>query len=218
MHTTIYTAVLIIHIISGFLGLLFGTIAMIKTNTIKTHKKVGKVFFYAMAFIFITSTIMCIMKTNIFLLLVGFFSFYLACTGYRVLQLKTIYKNNLKPKFIDYLISMVGIFAGIAIFILAYFLFKSANNFGFVCLFFGSISLLFGITDLRKFYITITDKFFWMRAHAMRMAGSYVATVTAFIVVNIQIDQGWILWILPGVMIIPIARKIVKNKINQFQY
>lgn len=217
MYTTIYTAVLIIHIISGFLGLLSGTIAIMKTNSIKTHKRVGKIFFYAMVSIFVTCTIMCFMKTNIFLLLVGFFSFYLACTGYRVLQLKTIYEDNLKPKFIDYLISIIGILAGIAIFILAYLLFKSGNNFGFVCLFFGSISLFFGITDLRKFYITINDKFFWMRAHAMRMAGSYVSTVTAFIVVNIQINQGWILWILPGVIIIPIARKLVKNKINQLQ-
>lgn len=217
MYTTIYTFVLIIHIISGFLGLLSGTIAIMKTNSIKTHKKVGKVFFYAMVFIFITSTIMCLMKTNIFLLLVGFFSFYLACTGYRVLQLKSIYKNNLKPKFIDFLISIIGMLAGITIFILAYFLFQSNSNFGFVCLFFGSISLFFGITDLRKFYITITDKFFWMRAHALRMAGAYVATVTAFIVVNVQINNGWILWILPGVIIIPIAQKIVNNKIKQLQ-
>ena len=217
MQFTIYNFVLYVHIISGFLGLLCGTIAIMKTNFIKTHKKAGKIFFYAMVFIFITSTIMCFLKTNVFLLLVGFFSFYLACTGYRALQLKAIYKNNLKPQFIDYAISITGILAGISIYILAYFLFIQGSNFGFVCVMLGSVSLFLGILDIRKFYIIITDKFFWMRAHAIRMAGAYAATVTAFIVVNVQINQGWTLWILPSFIIIPIAFRIINRKVNNLQ-
>ncbi len=217
MQFTTYNIVLIVHVISGFLGLLCGTIAFTRTNFIKIHKKAGKIFFYAMVFIFMTSTIMCYLKTNIFLLLVGFFSFYLASTGYRTLQLKSIYKNNLKPQFIDYAISTVGILAGISIYILAYFYFANASNFGFVCVVFGSVSLFLGILDIRKFHITFTDKLYWMRAHGIRMAGAYVATVTAFIVVNVQIDQGWILWILPTFIIIPIAFKIINTKINNLQ-
>lgn len=217
MKITLYNLVLIVHIFSGFLGLLCGTIAIMKTNFTKIHKKAGKTFFYAMLFIFITSTIMCFLKTNIFLFLVGFFSFFLACTGYRVLQLKSIYNNNLKPQFIDFAIAITGILAGISIYVLAYFLFVKENNFGFVCLVIGSVSFILGILDIRKFYIIITDKFYWMRAHAIRMAGAYVATVTAFIVVNVQINQGWILWILPTFIIIPMALKIVNKKINNLQ-
>ena len=217
MKITIYNLVLIVHISSGFLGLLCGTIAIMKTHFIKIHKKAGIIFFYAMVFIFTTSTIMCFLKTNIFLLLVGFFSFYLACTGYRVLQLKSIYKNNLKPQFIDYAIAITGIVAGISIYILAYLLFIQGSNFGFVCVMLGSVSLFLGILDIRKFSVIITDKFYWMRAHSIRMAGAYVATVTAFIVVNIQINQGWILWILPTFIIIPIAFRIVNKKINNLQ-
>ena len=216
MNSKIYSIILIFHVISGFSGLLSGTFAMMKTNSIKTHKKAGKVFFYSMLSIFITSTIMCFMKTNIFLLLVGFFSFYMAATGYRILKLKTIHKNDLKPTLLDFLISFIGIFGALAIFILAYTLFQSGSNFGYVCLFFGAISLFFGITDFRKFYITISDKFYWMRAHSIRMAGAYAATVTAFVVVNIQIKQGWILWILPAFIVIPIAFRLLNNKIKQF--
>ena len=217
MYATIYTLVLIIHIISGFTGLVSGTVAISKTNSLKTHKIAGKVFFYAMLFIFITSTLMCLMKTNHFLLLIGFFSFYLTCTGLRILQLKSGTKNKLEPTFVDYVISITGISVGILILIFAYFLFQSNNNFGIVSLFFGSISIFLGVSDGRKFTKTFTNKFHWINTHAMRMAGAYVATVTAFIVVNIQINQGWILWILPSLIIIPIVKKIVKNKVNQFQ-
>ncbi|MCL6461796.1 MAG: hypothetical protein I4O51_07990 [Flavobacterium micromati] len=217
MYATIYTLVLIIHIISGFAGLASGTVAISKTNSIKTHKIAGKVFFYAMLFIFITSTLMCLMKTNHFLLLIGFFSFYLTCTGLRILQLKSSTKNKLEPTFVDYVISITGISVGILILIFAYLLFQSNNNFGIVSLFFGSISIFLGVSDGRKFSKTLTNKFHWINTHAMRMAGAYVATVTAFIVVNVQINQGWILWILPSLIIIPIAKKIVKNKVKQFQ-
>lgn len=217
MQTTFYTFVLILHICSGFLGLVSGTIAMLKTNNICTHKKVGKVFFYAMVFIFLTSTIMCFLKPNVFLLLVGFFSFYLTCTGYRILQLKNIYKYQLQPTFIDYLISFIGIISGVAILFLSVYLFQKQNNFGFVCLFFGFVSLFLGYKDLKKFYIKNTDTFFWMRQHAIRMSGAYVATVTAFIVVNVQMNQSWILWILPGLLIIPLSNKIVNNKIKFLQ-
>ena len=217
MQFTLYNIILIVHIISGFLGLVCGTIAIMQTNFIKTHKKAGKIFIYAMFFIFITSSMMCYLKTNIFLLLVGFFSFYLACTGYRSLQLKSIYKNNLKPQFIDYAIAITGVLAGISIYILAYLYFANASNFGFVCVVFGSVSMFLGVLDIRKFYISITDKFYWMRAHGIRMAGAYVATVTAFIVVNVQINEGWILWILPTFIIIPIAFRFINIKVSNLQ-
>lgn len=214
MTTTIFQIVLIIHIICGTFGLIAGTIAMFISKTKKMHKTAGKVFFFAMLGIFVTSIYMSIAHNNIFLLLVGFFSFYLALTGYRILFLKKLGITIIKPKLIDHLIAATGILSGIAIIVLGVFLFINRNMFGIVCFNFGFVSIWLGYQDAIKFKFPPTSKTHWIGAHAFRMAGAYVATVTAFIVVNIQINNGWILWILPGIIIIPITKRIVKNFLN----
>jgi uncharacterized membrane protein len=85
----VFQAVLILHIICGTTGLLTGTTIMMLRKGGKTHRNLGKIFFAGMAGIFITSLYMSLVKGNWFLLCVGFFSFYLAASGYRVLYFKT---------------------------------------------------------------------------------------------------------------------------------
>ena len=214
MTTIIFQIVLIIHIICGTFGLTAGTLAMVISKTRQLHKTVGKVFFYSILGVFITSIYMSIVHNNIFLLLVGFFSFYLAATGYRILFLKKLNSAVIKPKLLDYLIAATGVLSGIAIIILGIFLFIKGNMFGFVCFNFGFISIWLGYKDAIKFKNLPTEKTHWIKSHALRMAGAYTATVTAFVVVNIQISNGWILWILPSLLIIPITKKILNNFIN----
>jgi uncharacterized membrane protein len=211
MSTLIFNIVLALHIISGSIGLLTGTIAMVANKKQKLHKKVGVVFFYAMAGVFTSSLYMSIAKNNWFLLLIGFFSFYLAATGYRILFLKKLGVVKIAPKAIDYFIASMGFFAAITLLIATFFLLKHGNMFGVVSFNFGCISFWLAYSDLKKFKVPPTNKMHWIASHGMRMAGAYTATVTAFIVVNIQIQQGWILWLLPAAIIIPIAKRIVKN-------
>jgi hypothetical protein len=211
MNTTIFNLVLILHIISGTVGLLSGTLAMSLKKTGKLHKTIGKTFFYALAGVFVTSVYMSIAKNNIFLLMVGFFSFYTAATGYRILFLKKLNIQKLTPKFVDYLIGITGLLAGLTMLVLSVLLFLKANMFGFVCLTFGAISTMMGYKDLVKFKYPPTQKLHWIESHGMRMAGAYTATVTAFIVVNIDSPWQWVFWILPTFIIIPIAKRIVNR-------
>jgi hypothetical protein len=37
------------------------------------------------------------------------------------------------------------------------------------------------------------------------MTGAFVSTVTAFIVVNIQMEPGWVLWLLPTAILTPLG-------------
>lgn len=211
MQSKIFFSLLILHIISGGLGLITGTIAMATDKKGKVHKLAGKLFFYAMLGIFVTSIYMSIAHNNLFLLLVGFFSFYLAATGYRILFLKTLHFKKVKPTILDYGIAATGVLAGLALLILSIILFYKTNSFGIVTICFGAFSTWFGYSDWAKFKHPPTDKKHWISSHGMRMAGAYTSTITAFVVVNFQIAQGWILWLLPTIIIIPIAKKIVKN-------
>ncbi len=203
-----------LHVASGTVGLITGIISMSTTKGMKSHKKAGKIFYYAMVLIFISSVYMSIVKNNIFLLLIGFFSIYLASTGYRILSLKKIGENASKASAIDYLLGLTGMIAGIAMAALAIFYFSKGSNFGIVLLVFAIVSFGFGFQDLYKFKKPPTKKTHWINGHALRMGGAFTATVTAFIVVNFNINQQWILWILPTLIIIPITRKMVANFIQ----
>jgi uncharacterized membrane protein len=211
MNTSIFNLVLILHIISGTIGLLSGTIAMVLKKTGKVHKTIGKIFFYAMVGVFVTSVYMSIAKNNLFLLMVGFFSFYSAATGYRILYFKKLGQIKIAPKFIDYVIGFTGLLAGIAMLVITILVFIKANMFGFVTLTFGGISIWMGYEDFAKFIYPPTQKLHWLESHGMRMAGAYTATVTAFIVVNINSPYQWVFWILPTFIIIPIAQRTVNR-------
>jgi uncharacterized protein len=214
MNLSMFNVVLVLHIVSGFLGLISGTVAIFANKNLHLHKKVGRIFFYAMACIFITSVYMSIVKSNIFLFLIGFFSFFLAATGYRILKLKALYKTKIKPQLVDVVIFSVGLLAGAAMYGLAAYYLFSNNGFAYVLLVFGSFSLLLGLQDYVKFYKTPTNKWHWVRSHGMRMTGAYISTITAFLVVNVSIQPSWLIWLLPTVVVAPIGAYLVKGFVN----
>jgi uncharacterized membrane protein len=214
MSQLIFSVLLLLHIASGSVGLIAGTIAMAASKRGKIHKIAGKVFFYAMAGVFLSSIYMSIAHSNLFLLLIGFFSFYLAATGYRILSLKALHFKKIQPALLDYCIAGTGLLAGAAMLVLSLLLLVKANMFGLVTLSFGCLAAWFGYSDLIKFKHPPADKLHWIASHGMRMAGAYTATITAFIVVNVHIEQQWLLWMLTAVVVTPIAQKQVK-KITQ---
>jgi uncharacterized membrane protein len=201
----LFFAVLMAHIASGFTGLLSGTAIMVLPKGGLFHRRLGRVFFWAMAGIFITSIFMSLVKANWFLLCIGFFSFYLAASGYRILYLKPLKKFTQKPGKVDHLLGISGIMAGIGMWILSGMLIKDGDIFGVVPAVFGTISISLAIRWYRMFVKPPTQKNHWVRTHAMRMSGAFTSTVTAFVVVNVQTGPSWFWWLLPTAIIIPLA-------------
>jgi hypothetical protein len=77
----LYSFLLILHIASGTAAL-FGAAGAIATKVIadnhKLHILSGRTFFYGMLLVFLTTVPMTILRPNLFLILIGIFSFYLA--------------------------------------------------------------------------------------------------------------------------------------------
>ena len=198
---TALSIALVIHIISGLIALTTGFIAMTTTKGGKRHKATGRIFFYSMTGVFITATFISIEKNLAFLFMVGFFSYYLACAGYRRTRLKKLHLNQ-KPTFIDWVVSLVGVLAGLGLVIFSISWFRDKGVFGIVPLSFGSFCFLSGIQDLSSFFYAPKEKNHWIVSHGVRMGASFAATVTAFTVVNVNIGHyNWVLWVLPGVLI-----------------
>ncbi|WP_396156449.1 DUF2306 domain-containing protein [Flavobacterium macrobrachii] len=207
---TIFTILLIIHIIAGSIGLLTGTINIIKKKGDKAHKKVGEFFFYSMLINGFAGLVMSLIHRNDFLLIVAVFSIYMVATGQRFLSLKQLHKEQ-KPKTIDWILTYTMLVFALLFITYGSYLLINKVNFGIVLLVFGVVSCLMAIKDIKVYKGNIKEKNYWLLLHIQRMVGSYIAALTAFIVVNNHFLPGIVGWLLPTVIFTPLIVKWTKQ-------
>mgnify|MGYP003425066056 CR=1 FL=1 len=207
---TIFTILLIIHIIAGSIGLLTGTINIIKKKGDKAHKNVGKFFFYSMLINGFAGLIMSLIHRNDFLLIVAVFSIYMVATGQRFLSLKQLHKEQ-KPKTIDWILTYTMLVFAFLFITYGSYLLINKVNFGIVLLVFGVVRRLMAIKDTKVYNGNIKEKNYWLLLHIQRMVGSYIAALTAFIVVNNHFLPGIVGWLLPTVIFTPLIVKWTKQ-------
>ncbi|MBT1696676.1 DUF2306 domain-containing protein [Fulvivirgaceae bacterium PWU4] len=191
---------LIIHIAGGTTALVSGLISMLTRKGGTAHRRAGKIYCWGMSAVFISAVILSLAKDNIFLLLVGFFSYYLTVRGYRILYLKNLPAGQ-KAMVIDWLITgLAGLFI-LALTGWGIFLLTLGHNMGIVAVAFAFIGSLFVRKDIRQFVRPPQEKMHWWYGHISSMGGSYISALTAFIVTNIQLPEyQWVLWLLPSVV------------------
>ncbi len=202
----IFKLILIIHIVFGSIGLITGTLNIARKKGDKSHFLVGKLFLFSMIINAIAGFVMSIMHNNLFLLIVAVFSFYMVCTGQRILSLKNLL-NKQHPKIIDYFLTFGMFLFGIGFIVFGGYLLFNHNNFGVVLLVFGMISILMVKTDLKLYNGNSKFKNYWLLIHLQRMIGAYIASVTAFIVTVDKYNLGVIAWLLPTVILVPLIVK-----------
>ncbi|MFM7431560.1 MAG: hypothetical protein ACKO1F_16910 [Flammeovirgaceae bacterium] len=210
----ILSLMLFMHIAGGTVALVSGLVAMLTEKGGKAHRLAGKIYFGGMTAVFVGAVIVAIGHRKDFLLMVGFFSYYLTVRGYRTLYLKKIGSGQ-KAAALDWLIVTIsGIFIS-ALLMYGLWMLINENGMGIPAIVFSLIGLTFLAIDVRKF-LKAPPKMHWWFAHIGSMGGSYISAVTAFVVVNIQLPQyGWVLWILPTLIgSVMIARTIRKYKIQ----
>ncbi|MCW3076055.1 MAG: hypothetical protein JWO32_664 [Bacteroidetes bacterium] len=200
-------SILILHITAATIALLSGLLAILFRNKLKIHRPVGKIYFWAMTVVCSTAVYLSVIKLNIFLFCVSFFTYYACLTAYRSLKLKKLHLGQ-KPTWFDWSIELFFGVMHIGFLGFAAFLLISGNTS------FGIISLAFGFLGIRGNYITIKRftgqqeyRNYWLLAHISGMSGSYIGALTAFLVNN----NKWIhapqvlVWLGPTVFIIPLV-------------
>jgi uncharacterized membrane protein len=204
---TFLTLTLYVHIAAGFLALVTGLIPMFAKKGGKAHILWGKVYFWAMFVVALTALLRFQMQIGlIFLSGIAIFSFYNTFTGVRLIQRKESYKASS----LDYFASILAMACAFMMLYFAWFAFQKGDTF-FSVLFpiFGTFVFILAYEDLRVFMgkKMIDDEGkpvpirYWFQNHISRMGGSYIATVTAFLVVNNPpFIPGLVAWIAPGVI------------------
>jgi hypothetical protein len=180
-----------VHVITGNLALWSGLMVIFLEKGNKRHQKIGKFYFSSILVMGICALLLSWFRSNNFLFHIGLFVLYQAISG----------KNTLRvPSKLGFLV--LGILAGINGAIMVGTLNK-------VLMVFGAISLVLVIGDFRLLFkwgcIEKVPYVIKLKRHIGMMMGSFIGTVTAFIVVNNQSqDYGLWLWLGPTAILVPL--------------
>ena len=182
-----------VHIVFGSVALFVAPAAMLTRKGGRWHRRWGKLYFWSMAGVAVTAVVMSFIRSGLFFLLLALFSFYLAFSGYRILYRKTPQQGTTGSDWAGVSIVLLG-----SLSLVVYGVYQLlVSHFGTVAIVFGIIGLYFGVSDVRAFLHPPTEKQAWWFTHMRRMLSAYIATVTAFSVVNFRFLPPVARWLWP---------------------
>lgn len=188
-----------IHIVAGMLALVSAPIAIILRNKTPRHRIAGRVYFYSMLAVTATALVIAVYKNIPFLFLVGIFSFYAIWDARRSLALKFLHEGQ-KAKWYDWVVGLITLLFDTLLVIYGIYVLTTGNSMGWVALVFGGIGLFSVSKSLIRFTKRPTDPKHWLYRHLQGMLAGYIATVTAFMAVNITFLPPLVVWLLPTVV------------------
>jgi uncharacterized membrane protein len=185
---------LYLHIAGGMAALFSGLAAILAPKGRRIHNLAGRVFFYGMMTVALTALVMGSLHWSPFLLHIAVFSFTLTYAGWR-----SIRNKSLRPHSLDWLVMGLGLLNGIWM----------VATLNIVLVVFGLLQGINAANDLRIFLrlrraLPLPPKA-WLLRHIGSMLGAYIATTTAFLVVNVRdVEPAWLPWLLPTVLGTPL--------------
>ena len=195
----INTALLTIHIASGSVALLTAAIALVTQKGGIRHIRAGRVYAAAMTLIFLTAVPLAILGSDIFLLLIAAFSFYLVFAGWRFAR-----NYESKPHLADWAaIATMGL-TGLGMWVYAAILARGGDSQWITMILFGSIALALSLADARFYRAGNVQSSMRITRHLTNMMAGTIATITAVVVVNVDTNPAWLGWIMPTILITPL--------------
>jgi hypothetical protein len=195
----IFITLLALHILCGSVSLICAGGALSATKGETWHRRFGRFFFYGMTGIFITALPMAMIKLNLFLFVIAFFSYYLAFTGWRFAK-----NESGKPAMVDWLVSTLMLIIGMTMLVIAWYLHKSNATHAATLTVFGMIGVLLSRGNLKLYLRGGTQGNERLVQHFTSMIGATIAAVTAFLVTTVHLQPAIILWLGPTVLLVPV--------------
>ncbi len=181
------------HIVAGTAALVAGLLAMASRKGGRLHRRSGSVFYISMAVVAASALVLAANGGSRFLAHIAVFSVYQLYAGKR-----SLVDKSLKPRPADWLF--------LAIFVVNALMMVATMN--VILVVFGSIALMLGLSEAGTFRGAsrgLLPKRAWLRRHIGMMVGTYIGTVTAFVVVNVNFVQpSWLPWVLPTAIFVPL--------------
>jgi len=207
----LFRTLLYIHIVSGSIGLLTGSINMVRRKGDRLHKRLGTYFYFGMVTAAAVSLILAFIRPNTFLFIVGVFTLYMTYTGIRFLKVKQ------SPfQWTDKLVTVIMAVAGFSFIIYGTILLSdgfelSQDWLSIVLIVFGIISTGYVIQDVQYLWRNAALAKGGLLEHIKRISGAYIASLTAFLVVNVKFLPPVLVWLAPSLVIGLLIRKWVRQ-------
>ena len=165
----VFSVVLRRHIFFGAIVLFVAPAAMLTPQRRPLAPTLGQNVLLSITVVAVTTVVMSLIRSGLFLLLVALFSFYLAFTGYRVLSRKT---PKHRPSKADWTAASTMLPGGLALVAYGVYLITTSSF----------------VRDVghARFSSSPGGQMAWWYTQMTRMLTAYIATVTAFSVVNFQ--------------------------------
>ncbi len=190
------TTLLTLHVLAGGTALLSGLIPMFARKGSLWHIMGGRIYLWSMYVVVFSALPLAIVKQNIFLGTIGIFSGYMVYTGHRSAQRKGAAPSSPLDKgimFVTMATSLLMMLSSI------WLMYRGSWSQGAILGSFGSFCFLLTWEDLRLWQGKFPDRH-WIVHHLTRFGGGYIATFTAFAVVNIDFLPPVLIWLSPGLI------------------
>ncbi len=202
------------HIGAGAVALIMAPLAMATVKGLSAHRRWGRIYFWAMAWIFVSALLLlATYRFNLFLLPISVLSFYPAFTGYRCLYQKGGGSGNPRGQPADW-----AACAGVLLFGVGFAAWAVRGilgppdgylpGFHGLGLVFSALMISYGLRDVGRFRQPSDEPRWWLVYHFERMIGSYGTTLVAFAVNvigrHLPPDLVWTAWIFPAFAVVPL--------------
>ncbi|MCB0738756.1 MAG: hypothetical protein KDC92_14675 [Bacteroidetes bacterium] len=174
---------LIAHIVSGSIALLFGLMAAITRKGSKRHVQSGNIFFWTMMISSATAIWLAIIHPNPFLLSIGIFTAYFCLTGKLIFIIKSWFQLTV--------LAVLGLVSSVAL--IVFDVQDKTISLGSAI---GVITLVFAVLDIANQPKGSSKAIY----HGIRMGSAYISATTAFTVNAIDFLPWYVGWILPSVI------------------
>ena len=160
------------------------------------HVYSGLFFFWSMVLVIATALPLAIPASNVFLLLIGLFSFYLAWSGWRYAK-----RRRAAPYGLDRVAAALMAATSLAMIGYGVAMLVGGDYLGVALIVFGAIGGSLCSADLRGKRV---DERVRIAGHLTHMLAATIATLTAFLVTNVKVEPAIVIWLLPTVVITPV--------------
>jgi len=180
---------------AGILSLLSGLLVFLLPKGGRNHKLIEKIYAVIMFVVFLTATYVGIVKENLFLLLIGFFSFHLINSG---IQVNSFRKERIVKPLNKVFTACYALIFFVILLVSIVLAFKSNWSMAIILAVFGGTGAAQCLKDVRMYFL---QKDYCVNAlmkdHIGKMSGSYIAAITAFLVNNVHFLPPLVVWLGP---------------------
>src|SRR2546422_8985165 len=194
---SLIAAIRLVHVAAGTLALFVAPIPMLTAKGGRTHRRWGKVYFWAMAVVALTAIILAAWRPVVFLALLAVFSFYSAFCGYRALSRKRpLDGQGALP--LDWTAAVVMLAASMGMAVFGIVRPSPAwERVGVVPVVFGAFGMVLAGLDFWLFGWPPADRYAFWFSHLRGMLFSYIATLMSYSVFYFTFLPTAYRWLVP---------------------